>query len=164
MRISWFAPRNASNTPVAFIASTRAPAAMFPFAEEITNLSDIDDVTNSKFLATKVSIIKSKKKVNTSKDDVVQENLDILTDIDDDEAMAAAANMLMMRLANIPVEEEYRDELLDAAYVDDEEEGFSLDDLDNDDIDSELLATEAEYDGNDYDNDDDELFDDIDEK
>ena len=42
MRISWFAPRNASNTPVAFIASTRAPAAMLPFAEEITNLSDID--------------------------------------------------------------------------------------------------------------------------
>lgn len=123
-----------------------------------TNIEELEAVTNQNAKAAKLTVIKPKKKEEKT-------NLDIANDIDlsslcedleDDELLASAANLLMMRLNNMPDEEKYRDALVD--YEEDELTVDAIDNLEIDDseIDGDDTEESEEEDNDDFDIDIDE--------
>ena len=103
-----------------------------------TNLEELEAVTNKNTRASKLLVIAPKPKSQLSDAEKLA-NIDISTlgeDIEDEDVLASAANLLLMRIREMPPEELYREEL------EDYEEDTSEEDIDNLDFDEIFEETD----------------------
>jgi len=85
-----------------------------------TNIGELEAVTNQNIKAAKITIIEPKKKEAKSNAEIANE-IDLSTleeDLEDEEILASAANMLMMRLKIASPEELYNEDEEDDAEID----------------------------------------------
>ena len=125
-----------------------------------TNIEELEAVTNQTTRAAKLSIISPKKSVEKTNIEIASE-VDLSTlgeDLEDEEILASAANILMMRLATMPPEEMFREELENY-----EENHLTIDDIDDISVDdSDYYTGEDEEELEEED--DADLFEDINEE
>ena len=92
-----------------------------------TNIEELEAVTNKNVRASKLVVITPKPKSQLTNAEKLND-IDISTlgeDMEDEDVLASAANLLLMRMRTMPIEELYRDEL------ENYEEDTSEEDIDN---------------------------------
>ena len=160
----------------------------YKLEENNTNLHEIEVLTSNTSKSLKLNIISPKKNINISEPSNNEtSDIDLSTlgeDMEDEEVLASAANLLMSRLASIPPEELYREQLenyeeneLSEEYIDEidvsdeslyydggdeEEENDEDDELDIEEDDTEYSDDDLGVDNDDIEDDDLE-FEDINE-
>ena len=108
-----------------------------------TNVHELEAVTNQNSRAAQLSVIKPIKKEDKTNIAVAMD-IDISTlgeDMEDEEILASAANILMLRMMNTPPEELYREELENY-----EENEFTEEGVDNLDVDLDEMYQDIDYD------------------
>lgn len=124
-----------------------------------TSIEELEAVTNANYKAAKLVVIEPKKKVKKNKDiENEVEATEIINNIDDQDILDSAARLISMRINSMPIEEKYRDEILE-----NEDNELTEDSVDDIEVDDDFYVDideddEDDEDGIDIDIDEDELF------